>query len=159
MSWSLEHHDICLRLTHEHAKCNSFRFFAAAYDDVVRRHLLIRVLFPQTMYVNLPRLLAEKSKSGWTVSLKDTFTKINRDLIERAVVVADKALRKMPVTEPTQKPALEFGGWNKHSWQGKSNYGERKGKYQKYCESRLFLNIASTTFLIVKLCRSGLPCC
>ena len=34
-----------------------------------------------------------------------------------------------------------------------------EGKYQKYCESRLFINIASTTFLIVKLWRSGFVCC
>ena len=65
LSLSMQHHDICMRLTHENSKCAKAAFIACAYDTVVRESL------------------AEKSKANCQITMRQVFTTIGRDLFER----------------------------------------------------------------------------
>ena len=123
LALSMQHHDLCMRLTHELGKSAKKSFIACAYDNAVRESL------------------AEKSKANWNVSLNEAFSKIDRDLLERALVNLDK-VQKKPEAQAVKAFQWKEGHWNSKSqsssWKSNGqkrkydNNSDRGYKYGKY---------------------------
>ena len=92
-------------------------------------HFVFRVI------CSLISLLAEKSKSNWAISLEDSFTKIDRDLLDRAIAAVDKHVKKYEVSKSWPNSNASWGssshwqsGGQKRKWE--DNY--KPSKHQKH---------------------------
>ena len=114
LATSLQHHDLCMRITNEHSKTAKAAFLACAYDDALRN------------------LVAEKSKANWNFAGENVFSQIDRDVLDRTLAALDKSNWKSSKQwEPSWAQNKASGQWGqKRKWDDHNkSYSRKHGKY------------------------------